>query len=140
MVRGQRHNPSWRRRCVNEANSEDEGVDDGARDDFIQADSDAATVSGVAGDDKIDRSIGDDGLSGGGGDNLICCGAVDNTFVYSVRDRSDTITDFNAGNSWAWVTGTVLYASSDLPRLRRFAARSAESCEVICNFAARFRL
>ncbi len=52
--------------------------------------------------DVLDGGAGDDLITGGAGDDLLTGGAGNDTFVYSVGDGLDTITDFNTGN-----TGTL---------------------------------
>lgn len=92
-------------------------IDGGGGDDFIYGDLQFSgahvnddsltggdgndTISGDWGDDTIDGGADNDRLDGGEGDDLITGGAGDDTFVYAVGDGSDTITDFNAGNSGA---------------------------------------
>jgi len=55
-----------------------------------------------AGNDSLTGGSGDDNLTGGTGDDTLTGGAGNDTFVYNVGDGSDTITDFNSGN-----TGTL---------------------------------
>ncbi|MEM7520775.1 MAG: Hint domain-containing protein [Pseudomonadota bacterium] len=59
------------------------------------------TVHAGAGDDKIITGAGDDPLEGGAESDKLSGGDGDDTLIYSVGDGSDTITDFNFGNSSA---------------------------------------
>jgi len=56
-------------------------------------------LDGGAGDDTLDGWAGDDVIAGGTGSDLITGGDGNDTFVYTVGDGLDTITDFNFGNS-----------------------------------------
>ncbi|WP_298494445.1 Hint domain-containing protein [uncultured Maritimibacter sp.] len=70
-------------------------------DDIIDASADAGgmTLHGRGGDDLIIGSDDNDRLEGGTGDDTITGGGGDDIFVYSAGDGTDTITDFNAGNT-----------------------------------------
>ncbi|MCX7561466.1 Hint domain-containing protein [Sulfitobacter sp. F26204] len=72
--------------------------------DSVQGGADGAglTIDARGGDDTIEGGSGNDTIDGGAGDDSIEGGAGDDTFTYQPGDGSDTITDFNTGN-----TGTL---------------------------------
>ncbi|EDX83341.1 type I secretion target GGXGXDXXX repeat protein domain protein [Synechococcus sp. PCC 7335] len=55
------------------------------------------TLSGDAGDDFIWGDAGDDILIGGGGADMLRGGSGADLFVFGIGDRTDIITDFDAG-------------------------------------------
>ena len=57
------------------------------------------TIYGGDGGDTIYGGDGDDTIVGSDGDDTLTGGAGNDTFVYTPGDGSDTITDFNTGNS-----------------------------------------
>ncbi len=59
-------------------------------------------IDGYTGDDTLLGGDGADSLTGGGGDDSLTGGDDDDVFVYNPGDGSDTISDFNTGN-----TGTL---------------------------------
>jgi len=59
-------------------------------------------LDGGTGDDTLDGWTGNDTITGGLGDDSITGGDGDDTFVYAPGDGTDTISDFNFGN-----TGTL---------------------------------
>ncbi|UWR21182.1 Hint domain-containing protein [Sulfitobacter sp. S190] len=80
----------------------DDSLVGGAGNDSITATLGDDTLEGGDGNDTLDGGADDDRLEGGAGDDLITGGTGDDTFVYAAGDGSDTITDFNTGN-----TGTL---------------------------------
>ncbi|MEL7099718.1 MAG: Hint domain-containing protein [Pseudomonadota bacterium] len=83
--------------------SEIEAVIATEQDDLIDASDDTAGVDIDAGggNDKIVGGGGDDTIDGGAGNDAILGGGGDDTFVFEAGDGSDTILDFNFGNTGA---------------------------------------
>lgn len=82
--------------------SGDDRLIGGSSDDSITGGNGDDQIFGDSGDDTIIGGGGDDRLDGGSGEDQITGGSGNDTFLYSVGDGSDTITDFNQGN-----TGTL---------------------------------
>lgn len=74
----------------------------GAGDDIVFGGADADVIDGGSGNDTLDGGTGDDKLEGGTGNDLLTGGDDDDLFVYTAGDGTDTITEFNFGN-----TGTL---------------------------------
>ena len=72
------------------AADDDDTLNGGPGDDFM---------NGLSGDDVLDGAGGDDTLVGGTGDDILTGGPGDDLFVFENGSGSDTITDFNAGQS-----------------------------------------
>ena len=72
------------------AADDDDTLNGGAGDDFM---------NGLSGDDVLDGAGGDDTLVGGSGDDILTGGPGDDLFIFENGSGSDTITDFNAGQS-----------------------------------------
>jgi len=72
-------------------------------DDIVDASADTsgANIDARGGNDAIVGGDGDDTISGGTGNDTISGGAGNDTFEYSAGDGSDTIVDFNFGNTGA---------------------------------------
>jgi len=79
----------------------DDTIKGGQGGDTILAGAGSGDISDGEGNDSVDGGAGDDTISGGLGKELITGGAGDDRFVNTVGNGSDTITDFNAGNSGA---------------------------------------
>ena len=56
---------------------------------------------GGSGNDLLDGGIGNDTMTGESGNDKLYGGSGDDTFIYNSGDGSDTISDFNTGNSGA---------------------------------------
>ncbi len=72
------------------ATKDDDTLDGGVADDFLY---------GFSGDDVLDGAGGNDTLVGGTGDDILTGGGGDDLFIFENGSGSDTITDFNAGQS-----------------------------------------
>jgi len=77
-------------------------LDGGTGDDSLDGDAGDDSIIGGAGADTIDGGADNDTITAGTGDDNIQGGTGNDTFVYRPGDGSDTITDFNTGN-----TGTL---------------------------------
>ncbi len=73
----------------------------GSGDDTIQGGSGDDLIYGEDGNDSIDGGAGNDTIQGGLGDDVITGGDGNDVFVYAPGDGTDTITDFNFGNTGA---------------------------------------
>ena len=71
----------------------------GDDDDQLFGNSSNETLSGDAGNEQVFGGGGDDVMSGGTGNDTLVRDTGNDTFVYNVGDGSDTISDFNAGNT-----------------------------------------
>lgn len=80
----------------------DDSVLAGFGDDTVRGEEGDDTLHGEDGDDILSGGAGDDSLIGGAGDDTLSGGSGNDTFVYAPGEGSDTITDFNTGN-----TGTL---------------------------------
>ncbi|KEJ88970.1 Hint domain-containing protein [Sulfitobacter donghicola] len=71
----------------------------GTGDDSLFGGSGNDNIGGDSGDDTVDGGTGDDVIAGGTGNDLLVGGSGNDVFEYEVGDGSDTIADFNTGNS-----------------------------------------
>ncbi len=69
--------------------------------DYVQGGGGGDVVSGGTGDDTVLGNAGNDVVAGDAGDDRLSGGTGNDTFVYTSGDGSDTITDFNTGNTGA---------------------------------------
>ncbi len=85
-------------------------LDGGTENDVLTGGGGNDTLMGQSGDDSIDGGTGDDQIFGHSGNDTIDSGTGndevhggegDDTFIYNVGDGSDTIFDFNFGNTGA---------------------------------------
>jgi len=79
----------------------DDVIDGGDADDSIEGGAGNDTIMGGASRDTIMGGAGHDTLGGGDADDILTGGDGNDTFVFEAGDGSDTITDFNFGNSGA---------------------------------------
>jgi Ca2+-binding RTX toxin-like protein len=79
-----------------DAGSGDDIVRGGAGNDHIDGGRGWDTINGARGADVIDGSVGRDSIFGGRGTDLLTGGAARDTFIFSNKHGSDTITDFAA--------------------------------------------
>ncbi|TCO74046.1 Hint domain-containing protein [Rhodovulum euryhalinum] len=68
-------------------------------DDTLLGGSGNDSLSGGIGADTLSGGSGQDTLAGGGGSDSLAGGSGDDSFVYAAGDGTDTIADFNTGNS-----------------------------------------
>ena len=92
--------------------------------DTILGQDDDDILIGGSGDDRLDGGIDDDTLEGGTGNDVLTGGAGNDTFVYTVGDGLDTITDFNFGNTGALDDGDA--TNNDFINLSGFYDNIAE--------------
>ena len=79
----------------------DDSIEGGDGNDTLVGSTGNDTLSGGDGNDSLNAGVEGDTLEGGAGDDTITGGDGDDLFIYNVGDGSDTITDFNSGNSGA---------------------------------------
>ncbi|MHA7873807.1 Hint domain-containing protein [Roseivivax sp.] len=81
-----------------EAGADSISVTGGDR-NFLDGGADNDTIVSGTGNDTLSGDAGDDLLTGGAGDDALSGGTGNDVFTYAAGDGSDTINDFNTGNT-----------------------------------------